>query len=50
MLETIEFTPAAGAEEGELTGTNYERKYIKDKRNIHTIAVRKCCERKAHSP
>jgi len=41
MLETIEFTPAAGAEDGELTGTNYERKYIKDKRDIHTIAVRK---------
>ena len=40
-LEVIEFTPAAGARDGELTGTNYERKYIKDKRDIHTIAVRK---------
>jgi len=40
-LEAIEFTPAAGAEDGELTGTNYERKYIKDKREIYTIAVKK---------
>jgi len=40
-LEEIEFSPTAGAEPGEITGTNYERKYIKDKRGIHTIAVRK---------
>lgn len=40
-LEAIEFTPAAGAANGELTGTNYERKYIKDKRDIYTIAVKK---------
>ncbi len=40
-LEVIEFVPAAGAGDGELTGTNYERKYIKDKRDIYTIAVRK---------
>jgi tRNA (guanine-N7-)-methyltransferase len=40
-LEEIEFEAAAGAEEGELTGTNYERKYIKDKRSINVIAVRK---------
>ena len=40
-LEEIEFSPTAGAEPGEITGTNYERKYIKDKREIHTIAVRK---------
>ena len=40
-LETIDFTPAAGARDGELTGTNYERKYIKDKRDIYTTAVRK---------
>lgn len=40
-LEVIEFTPAAGAQNGELTGTNYERKYIKDKRDIYTIAVKK---------
>jgi len=40
-VEVIEFTPAAGTEEGEITGTNYERKYIKDKRNTQAIAVRK---------
>jgi len=40
-LEATEFTPAAGAANGELTGTNYERKYIKDKRDIYTIAVRR---------
>jgi len=39
-LEEIEFIPAAGAEAGEIAGTNYERKYIKDKREIHTIAAR----------
>ncbi|MHC5061418.1 MAG: tRNA (guanosine(46)-N7)-methyltransferase TrmB [Planctomycetota bacterium] len=41
VLETIDFTPAAGARDGELTGTNYERKYIKDKREIYTTAVKK---------
>lgn len=41
ILERIEFTPAAGAEPGEITGTNYERKYVKDKRELHTIAAKK---------
>ena len=40
-LEEIDFEPTAGAGPGELTGTNYERKYIKDKRSINAIAVRK---------
>ena len=40
-LEEIEFAHTAGAEAGEITGTNYERKYIKDKREILTIAARK---------
>jgi tRNA (guanine-N7-)-methyltransferase len=40
-LEEIEFVPAAGAESGELTGTNYERKYIKDRRQIYTIALKR---------
>ena len=40
-FEDIDFVPAAGVEPGEITGTNYERKYIKDKREIHTVAVRK---------
>jgi len=40
-LEQIDFIKPAGAEEGELTGTNFERKYIKDQRPIYTIAARK---------
>jgi len=40
-LERIEFLPAAGAGNGELTGTNYERKYVKNQRPIYTLAVRK---------
>ncbi|MBN2271471.1 MAG: tRNA (guanosine(46)-N7)-methyltransferase TrmB [Sedimentisphaerales bacterium] len=40
-LEEIDFAPTADAGPEELTGTNYERKYIKDKREIYTIAVRK---------
>jgi len=40
-LEEIEFLPAVGVSSGELTGTNYERKYIKDKRQIHILAVKK---------
>ncbi|UCF14914.1 MAG: tRNA (guanosine(46)-N7)-methyltransferase TrmB [Phycisphaerales bacterium] len=41
QLEEIEFVRPSGAETGEWTGTNFERKYIKDKRRIYTIAVRK---------
>lgn len=41
-IEAIEFLPAAGAKDGELTGTNYERKYIKDQRRIYTLALTKC--------
>ena len=41
QIEHVDFTPTAGAEEGEVIGTNYERKYIKEKRDIHTIAVQK---------
>jgi tRNA (guanine-N7-)-methyltransferase len=40
-LEQIDFIKPAGAESGEWTGTNFERKYIKDKRPIYTIAARK---------
>jgi tRNA (guanine-N7-)-methyltransferase len=40
-LEEIEFSRPAGAEDGELTGTNYERKYRKDDRPIYTLALRK---------
>jgi len=40
-LERIEFAPAARAEPGDITGTNYERKYVTDKREINTIAAKK---------
>jgi len=39
--EQIEFTPAAGAVDGETAGTNFERKYILQGRKIYTIALRK---------
>jgi tRNA (guanine-N7-)-methyltransferase len=40
-LEETDFTKPAGAESGEWTGTNFERKYIKDQRPIYTITARK---------
>jgi len=40
-FEQIEFIKPAGAESEEWTGTNFERKYIKEQRSIYTIAVRK---------
>ena len=40
-LEKIDFFPTAGANVGEWVGSNFERKYLKDKRPIYTIAVRK---------
>ena len=39
ILKKIEFLPTAGASPGEWIGTNFERKYLKDKRPIYTIAV-----------
>ena len=41
QLEEIDFVRPAGAQEGEYAGTNFERKYIRDQRPIHTIAVKK---------
>lgn len=43
-LESIDFLPTAGADTGEWVGTNFERKYIKEKRPIYTVAVRKKTE------
>jgi tRNA (guanine-N7-)-methyltransferase len=40
-LQEIEFERPAAAREGELTGTNYERKYVKQSRPICTAAFRK---------
>jgi len=40
-LQETEFVRPAGAKEDELVGTNYERKYIKEKRDIFTTAYRR---------
>jgi len=40
-LEEIEFLSPAGADEGEWVGTNFERKYLKEQRQIYTITVKK---------
>ena len=40
-LEEIEFIPSAGADAGEWVGTNFERKYLKQKIPIYTLAVKK---------
>lgn len=42
-FEEIEFIRPAGARPGEVVGTNYERKYMKEGRNTHTLALRKIC-------
>ena len=40
-LKQIDFIKPVSAETGEWAGTNFERKYIKDQRQIYTIAARK---------
>jgi tRNA (guanine-N7-)-methyltransferase len=40
-FQPIEFFPTAAAEPGEWVGSNFERKYRKEGRNIHTLALRK---------
>jgi len=40
-LKEIDFPPATGAEKGEWTGTNYERKSLKRKMPIYTLALKK---------
>jgi tRNA (guanine-N7-)-methyltransferase len=40
-LEETEFSNPAGAQDGEAIGTNYERKYISENRNVYTIAVKR---------
>ena len=39
--EIIDFIATAGAEDEEVAGTNYERKYIRDGRKIYTLALKK---------
>ncbi len=41
QLKTIDFLTTAGADEGEWVGTNFERKYLKEKRPIYTLAAKK---------
>ncbi|MBL7215882.1 MAG: tRNA (guanosine(46)-N7)-methyltransferase TrmB [Phycisphaerae bacterium] len=41
LFEEIPFIRPAGAREGELVGTNYERKYFKEGRHTYTLALRK---------
>lgn len=41
QLEPTEFARPAGALDGETTGTNFERKYLKEGRTTYTIAVRR---------
>ncbi len=41
VLEEIEFTRPAVAQDDETVGTNYERKYIGENHDVYTIAVRK---------
>jgi tRNA (guanine-N7-)-methyltransferase len=40
-LEPTDFIQPVGAKEGELVGTNYERKYLKQGRPLYKAAVRK---------
>ena len=42
-LKTVEFFPTSGAQpdKGEWAGTNFERKYLKDGRQIFTLATQK---------
>ena len=40
-LKSVEFVKPAGAQDNELVGTNYERKYMKEKRNVFTLAFKK---------
>ncbi|OHB58829.1 MAG: tRNA (guanosine(46)-N7)-methyltransferase TrmB [Planctomycetes bacterium RBG_13_44_8b] len=40
-LKPAQFVKPAGVSDNEIVGTNYERKYIKEKRAIYTLAFRK---------
>jgi len=40
-VKEIEFIRPAGAREGEVVGTNYERKYMKEGRKTYTLALQK---------
>jgi tRNA (guanine-N7-)-methyltransferase len=41
IVKEIDFIRPVGAREGEIVGTNYERKYIKEGRKTYTLALQK---------
>ncbi|OQY07643.1 MAG: tRNA (guanosine(46)-N7)-methyltransferase TrmB [Planctomycetales bacterium 4572_13] len=41
LVKEIDFIRPAGASDGELVGTNYERKYMKEGRKTYTLALQK---------
>ena len=41
LVKEIDFIRPAGARDGELVGTNYERKYMKEGRRTYTLALQK---------
>lgn len=41
LVKEIDFIRPAGARDGEVVGTNYERKYRKEGRRTHTLALQK---------
>jgi len=49
--EALDFTPLPGTQDGELVGTNYERKYRKEGRPVFAMEIRKKTEAvMAYSP
>jgi tRNA (guanine-N7-)-methyltransferase len=41
VVKEIDFIRPAGAKDGEAVGTNFERKYLKEGRKTHTLALQK---------
>ncbi|MBN2210742.1 MAG: hypothetical protein JW709_05035, partial [Sedimentisphaerales bacterium] len=41
LFESIDFFPTTAADAGEWVGSNFERKYIKEGRAIHTLALQR---------
>lgn len=41
IFEKVDYSKPAGAEQGEMAGTNFERKYIKEGRQVYTTAIKK---------
>ena len=41
LVKEIDFIRPAGAKDGEIVGTNYERKYMEEGRKTYTLALQK---------